>query len=172
MSALSTIVVAVDCSDTSLGALRFAGDTAREQNAHLHIVHVVPDMCLDPSMGELSGFDLQRWNERAVKAAHGAIAELSVVGLPAERVTRAVVLGTVHREIVEYAREHNANLLVIGTHGYGPIKRFLVGSVATKVLRAAPCPVVTVPPTSWARDSHQTAVAQPGFAGVEHPSAG
>lgn len=159
MSALSTIVVAVDFSDTSLGALRFAGDMAREQNAHLHIVHVVPDMCLDPSMADLSGFELQRWNERAVKAAQAALADLSVAGLPAERVTRAIVLGTVHRDIAEYAREHNANLLVIGTHGYGPIKRFLLGSVATRVLRAAPCPVVTVPPTSWPRDSQQTAVA-------------
>ena len=101
-----------------------------------------------------------------------ALAELRtlVEGLAPERrgLPLVVSVGRLHRvkgmaTLVEAWADgplaERANLLVIGTHGYGPIKRFLLGSVATRVLRAAPCPVVTVPPMSWPRDSHQPAVA-------------
>ena len=47
-------------------------------------------------------------------------------------------------EIVRYAREKNIDLLVMGTHGRGPIAHMLLGSVAEKVVRKAPCPVLTV----------------------------
>lgn len=47
-------------------------------------------------------------------------------------------------EIVRYAREQNIDLLVLGSHGRGPIAHLLLGSVAEKVVRHAPCPVLTV----------------------------
>src|SRR5207302_3469836 len=47
-------------------------------------------------------------------------------------------------EIVRYAKEQNIDLIVLGTHGRGPIAHMLLGSVAEKVVRKAPCPVLTV----------------------------
>ena len=49
------------------------------------------------------------------------------------------------REIDQYAASHGADLIVVGTHGYGPVRRLVLGSVADRVVRMAPCPVLTVP---------------------------
>jgi universal stress protein A len=56
----------------------------------------------------------------------------------------AVQVGSPFQEIVRYAVEQAIDLIVIGTHGRGPIGHMLLGSVAEKVVRKAPCPVLTV----------------------------
>jgi nucleotide-binding universal stress UspA family protein len=159
MPTFPNIVVAVDFSETSIEALRFACDAARQQNAQLHILHVVPDARLEPWALEASGFDLDQLNRDAVADAQRQMTDVPSYGLPAERVTRTIVLGATNRDITRYAREHDARLLVVGTHGYGPVRRFLLGSVATRVLRSAPCPVVTVPPRSVRMGQDAPAVA-------------
>ena len=55
--------------------------------------------------------------------------------------------GSPFLEIVRYAKEHGIELIVMGTHGRGPIAHLLLGSVAEKVVRKAPCPVLTVRPS-------------------------
>jgi nucleotide-binding universal stress UspA family protein len=61
-------------------------------------------------------------------------------------VVRRVVAGLpAAREIAQYAASHGADLIVVGTHGYGPVRRLVLGSVADRVVRMAPCPVLTVP---------------------------
>lgn len=144
-AAAPVIVVAIDFSETSIDALRFAREAASHQNAHLHILHVVPDARLQAWPIEAPGLDLERLNREGAARAEQRLAALKVDELPPERVTRAVTVGPVDVEIRRYAAEHGANLLVLGTHGYGPVRRFLLGSVATSVLRDVPCPVVTVP---------------------------
>ena len=52
--------------------------------------------------------------------------------------------GTPHEEIVQAAAAERADLIVLGTHGRGGVERFFIGSVADRVIRSAPCPVVTV----------------------------
>jgi nucleotide-binding universal stress UspA family protein len=158
MSTFNTIVAAIDFSEPSRDALRFACDIAREHNAHLHILHVVPDARLEPWALEASGF-LDKLNDDAVADARKQAIGLPLYGLPAERVTLAIELGAAKRDISRYARQHDADLLVVGTHGYGPVRRFLLGSVATLVLRDAPCPVVTVPPRSLRTGQDSPAVA-------------
>jgi nucleotide-binding universal stress UspA family protein len=154
-----TIVVATDFSETSIEALNFACETARQQQARLHILHVVADARMEPWALEASGVDLNELNQNAVADARRRIAALPSGDLPGDRVTRAVVLGATPRDISAYAREHDATLLVVGTHGYGPVRRFLLGSVATRVLRDAPCPVVTVPPRWLKAGQDASAVA-------------
>jgi nucleotide-binding universal stress UspA family protein len=61
--------------------------------------------------------------------------------VPAEGV---LVEGEPHREIVRVATSRHADVIVMGTHGRTGLSRFLMGSVATRVLREAPCPVLTV----------------------------
>jgi nucleotide-binding universal stress UspA family protein len=66
------------------------------------------------------------------------------VGIP--QIVRTVVAGLpAAREIAQYAASHGADLIVVGTHGYGPVRRLVLGSVADRVVRLAPCPVLTVP---------------------------
>ena len=57
---------------------------------------------------------------------------------------RALRTGVPHEEIVALAQDERADLIVIGTHGRGGINRALLGSVADRVVRLAPCPVLTV----------------------------
>ena len=52
--------------------------------------------------------------------------------------------GSAFVEIIQYAKAHNIDLIVLGTHGRGPIAHMLMGSVAEKIVRKAPCPVLTV----------------------------
>jgi nucleotide-binding universal stress UspA family protein len=52
--------------------------------------------------------------------------------------------GTVHVEIVRYAKERDIDLIVMGTHGRGLVAHAVLGSVAERVVRYAPCPVLTV----------------------------
>jgi nucleotide-binding universal stress UspA family protein len=56
-----------------------------------------------------------------------------------------VVIGRPDAEIVRFAQEHGADLIVMGTHGYNGVKRLLLGSVADHVVRLATCPVLVVP---------------------------
>ena len=63
---------------------------------------------------------------------------------PLPQVQPEVLVGPPATEIVRYAREHGIDLIVVGTHGRGPIRRAFVGSVAERVLREAACPVLIV----------------------------
>ena len=56
-----------------------------------------------------------------------------------------MLVGTPAEEIARFARQHGADLIVMGTHGYGPVRRFLLGSVADRVVREASCPVLLFP---------------------------
>jgi nucleotide-binding universal stress UspA family protein len=63
---------------------------------------------------------------------------------PVQRSVLAVKTGSPLVEIVRYAQEQAITLIVMGTHGHGPIAHLLLGSVADNVIRRAPCPVLTV----------------------------
>jgi nucleotide-binding universal stress UspA family protein len=56
----------------------------------------------------------------------------------------ALLAGNPFLEIIRYAKAHDVDLIVMGTHGRGPIAHMLLGSVAEKVVRKSPCPVLTV----------------------------
>jgi universal stress protein A len=59
-------------------------------------------------------------------------------------VATTITSATPAMTIVQYAKDHDVNLVIVGTHGRGPVSHFLVGSVAERVVRTAPCPVLTV----------------------------
>ncbi len=66
------------------------------------------------------------------------------IGQSAETIVKVVRQGPPFLEIVRYAQEANIDLIVLGTHGRGGLAHMLLGSVAEKVVREAPCPVLTV----------------------------
>jgi nucleotide-binding universal stress UspA family protein len=80
----------------------------------------------------------RKWAEETLEARAAALREKGVASRWLLRV------GIPFEEIAEAAREERADLIVMGTHGRGGLARFFLGSVADRVLRTAPCPVLTV----------------------------
>lgn len=138
------ILVPTDFSPVSLHALNHARLLAATFHAPLYILHVVED-----PVGELESEDtyalpadfLRHVKERA-EARLASI--FPIADRPADGVELAVREGSPFVEIVRYARDQAIDLIVIGTHGRGPIAHMLMGSVAEQVARKAPCPVLVV----------------------------
>ena len=144
MIALKQILVATDFSEPSEVAVAYGRDLARSYGATLHVVHVVENRYA--FYGAEVGFaaaDVERNIEAAVR--RDLDATIARVGGDAVDV-RAVVThgGNVAQALTEYARNHAVDLIIVGTHGRGAVSRFLMGSVAERVVRSAPCPVLTV----------------------------
>lgn len=147
MSRFQTIVAAIDFSDTAADALDAAMTLAAPvPGARVHLLHVVPDPVPALWSEELPQIDVveieRTWREGALQqlAALAAAARLE-----AGRFTAAVVVGQPAAEIARYADEQGADVVVLGSHGHGLVHRFLLGSVAERVARQAPCAVLIVP---------------------------
>jgi nucleotide-binding universal stress UspA family protein len=80
---------------------------------------------------------LEKWQADAER-------HLEQVSLGDVETVRALRIGHAFVEIVRYATDNAVDLIVMGTHGRGPVRHLLLGSVAEKVVRKAPCPVLTV----------------------------
>jgi nucleotide-binding universal stress UspA family protein len=145
MIALRTILVATDFSEPSEVAVRYGRALADAFHASLHILHVVPDSMALPWATMADGLAMadvqQRWEREANERLQRMLPEYEREALHASLVTRA---GDPVRQIVSYAAETSADLVVLGTHGRGPVAHMLMGSVAERVVRTAPCPVLTV----------------------------
>lgn len=145
MGGTGTILVATDGSDPAKAAAEVAFELARASGDTLLFVTVWRELRGDFGLpyGTLiapDAADIERnWAHQALAAA---AAQAREAGLEAETVCRH---GKPAREIVEVARERGVRLIVIGSHGFGPIEGTLFGSVSTGVLSRAPCPVLVVP---------------------------
>lgn len=142
------ILCPVDFSEVSLRALEYGTDIARECGASVTLLHVVEPIVApaDFSFGPLTNVEVEdQMAARALESLEGLKAKC---GLTPERATVRVERGRSFTEIVRVAREERANLLVLATHGYTGITHALLGSTAEKVVRKAPCPVLTVKPES------------------------
>jgi nucleotide-binding universal stress UspA family protein len=138
------IVVPTDFSECSEEAWAVAKRVAAAAGSELVLVHVLTEVPLYAE-GVLNIKNARKIREGARKWVESAledwVGKARAEGLSA----RAVALsGVAHEEIVQLARDERADLVVIGTHGRGGINRALLGSVADRVVRLAPCPVLTV----------------------------
>ena len=140
---LTTILVPSDFSECSEAALRYGLELARRFDARVHLLHVVQDPLTQPWAAEGFSVPLFEVVDKWQKDAKERLA-LSVPQADADRVTIAATVAWPYAEILRYALEHNVDLIVMGTHGRGGVSHFLLGSIAEKVVRRAPCPVLTV----------------------------
>lgn len=138
----------VDFSDTSHRALLAAVDLARRLNVELFVLHVY----LPPAMTSPDG-SVVGTPELIESVATAAEANLAAWRREAQaragadvKIGAACVLGSPADEIVRFARQQSAGAIVMGTHGRTGLVRVLMGSVAEKVVRTAPCPVLTIHP--------------------------
>jgi nucleotide-binding universal stress UspA family protein len=127
---IQTILHPSDFSRCSNSALRLACSLARDQVAHLIVLHVVPSALA----AEKKGFGEELGDE------------LSQMAVPDQQVQieRRLEEGDPVTQILRVARESSCDLIVMGTHGRTGLGRLLMGSVAEQVMRKAPCPVLTV----------------------------
>jgi nucleotide-binding universal stress UspA family protein len=145
MPAFHRILCATDFSATSLEALDVALALARDTGAEVHVVSVVPDPLTQPWMVEGAGMDFgelrQVWTSDAERVLKHLVADRQLDG----RVTATVLMGTPAAELLQYASDHACDLVVLGSHGHGLVRRFLLGSVADRVFKSAACAVLVVP---------------------------
>jgi len=145
---LDRILVATDFSEFSKPAMDHGCAIAARFESELHLLHVVPDPAmLVPEAASFSVESMQAQTEALSKAATEELAKLPPGGWDNGRpVVRAVRVGTAFLEIITYAKELDVDLIVIGTHGRSGLMHILMGSVAERIVRKSPCPVLTVKP--------------------------
>jgi len=147
---LSRILHPTDFSDHSEQAFDYACAFAKNFEAELHLIHVLSDPTTVTSPYMTSFLPADFFHELH-KQSSKQLAELSNKK-SCENITviQAVVEGVVFKEIIQYSRENNIDMIVMGTHGLSGLMHLIVGSVAENVVRKASCPVLTVRP-----DSHE-----------------
>ncbi|MEK6642389.1 MAG: universal stress protein [Planctomycetota bacterium] len=146
MVQIRKILYPTDFSELSEHALRYALSFAESHRAELHVLHVVDEayqywMAMGPGalpmgpppdeMLEIARKELAKFIESKVKAVGVSVIPAALVGRP-------------FMEIVSYAREKQIDLIVLGTHGRSGLRHAILGSVAERVVRKAPCPVLTI----------------------------
>ena len=144
MIALKNVLVATDFGEPAAVALAYGRDLARTFNARLHVVHIVDDVLArwSPEMG-LVGEGLQKdleklgWRDLNALITEDDRRTLSIVADVRTSVNAAA-------GIIAYAKANAIDLIITGTHGRGAVKHLLLGSVAERVVRSAPCPALTV----------------------------
>jgi nucleotide-binding universal stress UspA family protein len=140
---LKTILVPSDFSECSDAAVRYGLELARRFGATLHLLHVVQDPATQPWAAEGFAVPLLEAVDQWQKDAQVRLAN----AIPAEDRAKTVVMSTIASpfpEILRYATANTIDLIVMGTHGRGGVSHMLLGSIAEKVVRRAPCPVLTV----------------------------
>ena len=144
MIRLNKVLVATDFSKTSEAALAYGRELARTFGAKLIVFHAADNIVARYNFdGAALPLDVQAEYEAGVKERLGSVPDESDYReLRAETVLRTSTSPA--DAIVEYAKESGVDLIVLGTHGRRAFARMLLGSVAERVLRLAPCPVLTV----------------------------
>ena len=139
------IMVAVDGSDTAGRGLKEAINLAKDQKAKLAIVHVI-DIVVVFGAGQFPGAYIEATRELARDIIEQARKTAQASGLEPEIQSPEIVTAGYHvaDTIAELARDWKADLLVVGTHGRRGVSRLLIGSVAERVVRLAPCPLLLV----------------------------
>ena len=145
MITVKNILVPTDFEQASAHALTYGRELARLFNATFHIVHVVNDVFALPGGTEGTVASFPRLQQDLEESARLQIDQL-LTDHDRKVGAKAVVLtsSSPAQSIVDYARDAKIDLIVMGTHGRGGAPAFLIGSVAERVVRTAPCPVLTV----------------------------
>ena len=145
MIKLENILVPTDFSDCSKEATAYACELANRFDARVQLLHVLEPLHMAmPSPGAPLPDALLADHE---KEAERALGDWPLKGLQAtDKVTRSVVRGQPFLEIIQFAKEQGVDLIVLGTHGRAGLMHALIGSVAERVVRKSPCPVLTIRP--------------------------
>jgi len=142
------ILVPVDFSEYTDDILRCAAEIARKFGSSVHLLHVIPNMDYftpyESFMAAENMVEVQKSIEGEVEKDLQEVAD-KLTDVPLTKIVRT---GVAWAEVTDYVRTEGIELVVMGTHGRGGIEHILIGSVAEKVIRKSPCPVLTIRPTA------------------------
>jgi len=149
MTAIRRILYPTDFSERSVVAIPLALDLAGLYGAELHCLHVVDvpgEFILEDSYMLPLTTEYRPDYDEVKKAAEAHLNQFIAQHMPdvQDSVKKAVIIGKPFAEIIHYARDRDIDLIVLGTHGRSALGSMLLGSVAEKVVRKAPCAVLTV----------------------------
>ena len=140
---IKRILVPLDFSVNSDRALDYAKGLAQKFDAAVHLIHVCEVPTMASATMEAYSLAYTDWSQRL-----GEEAEMQLLAHKARitgvTVTTEVLFGNAALAIVDAALSNNIDLIVMGTHGHGPVLHMVMGNVAERVVRHAPCPVLTV----------------------------
>ena len=140
---IQKILTPTDFSSQSLAGVRYAMNLRLKFGSSLVLLHVIEPT---PPMGGMEAVVLAQSDSEVVAWARKELAKLAQREAGDDKqVTDLVRMGKPFHEITIEARENQADLIVIATHGYTGVEHLLLGSTAERVVRHAPCPVLTVP---------------------------
>ncbi|MBU3916465.1 universal stress protein [bacterium] len=147
MIKIDNILVPTDCSELSQNAARFAVDFARKFNANLTLLMVTATEALTV-LNDYGYFSPELHQKLIIESSSRAESQLkefwNSVADPDIKANLVNVKGDAFYEIIRYAEEKDIDLIVMGTHGRTGIKHIVMGSVAEKVVRYSPTPVLTI----------------------------
>ena len=146
MITIKNILVATDFGSASETALRYGRALAQNFGARLHVLHVTHSIYLTAAATYgYAGVPFEAQESIDLAARKQTEALLTDQDRTALRAIATTVTDPSPAfAVVEYARNNDIDLMVLGTHGRGPLSHVLMGSVAERVVRTAPCPVLTV----------------------------
>lgn len=134
------ILVPTDGSEPADRAFEQALNLAETYDAEIHVLNVVD---VSAMAGEFDAMTLVNKLEESGERITETLRERAEAA-GVERVETEVVEGVPHRTILDYAADHDVDLIVMGTHGRTGLDRFLLGSVTERIVRKAEMPVLTV----------------------------
>ena len=137
---LKKILIATDGSDHARKAIGHASDIAAKYKATVYLIHVVPPLHI------VTEVDVKNIQDNQQKIAKQIIeeAEREVKKKGVESYQSTILQGQPAREILDFARENNVDMIVMGSHGAGKVEMLMLGSVSHKVCHLADCTCVTV----------------------------
>src|SRR5262245_8705221 len=142
---IKRILLPTDFSKYSRSALTYGGALAEKFGAELYILHVVQNIgLLIPDMVNVTPPVLPSLEQMGAAVREALAKLIKEAGLEKFKVEVVVREGSAFYEIVQFAKDQNVDLIVMGTHGHSGLAHMLLGSVTEKVVRKAPCPVLTV----------------------------
>lgn len=156
---LKKILVPIDFSENNNCAVEYGCELAKQFDAEIHFVHVVYNMGMYSSDVAMIAADTI---EEDVAAAKKELAKVPGGAYESLNIKRGVERGAPYRGVINYAKSHEIDLIVISTHGRTGLMHLLMGSVAENIVREAPCPVLTIRPKKH-QVAEQTEIIEPAI---------
>jgi nucleotide-binding universal stress UspA family protein len=151
MIAIKTVLVPVDFSESSHKAVIYGASFARQYGAELILASVIDDRIFEEAL-LFAEYTLLKYNEHDAREGRKEIVKKKTDLIVKEmqekfsevKIKEDIRFGNVCEEIIKCAREKEVDMIVMGSHGTTGIKHSLIGGTTEKVIRKAPCPVLTV----------------------------
>ena len=143
MLKLKNILMPVDFSGRCHGAAHYADALIRHFRSELTVLHVLPPPHYEFSAMEVGGPVLEELYRNRKEHAEEELKKFIAEELRGYSVSGEIMEGDPTHKIIEFSHDSASGLIMMPTHGYGPFRRFILGSVTAKVLHDADCPVWT-----------------------------